>query len=205
MSEYIPERASQSDLHTLCDRHRNKIDREKDAWWAVSELAKGRTYRDIAADLSKKNGYSLSRQQVWDDINEVFVEWKKANMDNIGTFIARELVRLEELETKVLRAYEKSKVLRPKEYEALMKRGYTMEEIDQMYEERGGLPGDPRYLETLLHLQKQRLDILGIGKGNDIGTQTIVQYQFNGASLDELGKIADLLQDQKSQEIIDIQ
>lgn len=74
-----------------------------------------------------------------------------------------------------------------------------------MYEERGGLPGDPRYLETLLHLQKQRLDILGIGKGNDIGTQTIVQYQFNGASLDELGKIADLLQDQKSQEIIDIQ
>lgn len=201
----VPEKASKEQLHIRQGTVRNQIDREKDTWWAVGELAKGRTYREIAADLNEKNGYNISHVEVWHDIGQVLVEWKRQNMDNIGAYIARELARLEEIEAIVLQNFQKSKTPRPMEYAALMKRGFTPEEIDQMYDERGGMAGDPRYLETLLHLQKQRLDLLGIGKGNDVGTQTIVQYQFNGASFDELAKMADILQDKKSEEYIDIQ
>lgn len=184
---------------------RNQIDREKDTWWAVGELAKGRTYREIAEDLNKKNGYHISHVQVWHDIEQVLVEWKRENMRNIDAYIAKDLARLEEIEAIVLQHFEKSKLPRPQEYAALMKRGYTPEEIDQMYEERGGLAGDPRYLETLLHLQKQRMDLLGINKGNDVSQNTIVQYNFGGASLDDLAKVADKLQDNHRQELVDEQ
>lgn len=180
---------------------RNQIDREKDTWWAVGELAKGRTYRQIAEDLNAKNGYQISHVQVWHDIEQVLVEWKRENMSNIDAYIAKDLARLEEIEAIVLQHFEKSKLPRPQEYAALMKRGYTPEEIDQMYEERGGMAGDPRYLETLLHLQKQRMDLLGINKGNDVAQNTIVNYQFNNIDLGELTSIADKLQDNKKAEI----
>lgn len=201
MAEHVPEKASRSQLLVVGNAVRNHIDREKDTWWAVGELAKGRTYREIAADLNAKNGYNISHVQVWHDIEQVLVEWKRENMSNIDAYIAKDLARLEEIEAIVLQNFEKSKLPRPQEYAALMKRGYTPEEIDQMYEERGGMAGDPRYLETLLHLQKQRMDLLGINKGNDVAQNTIVNYQFNNIDLGELTSIADKLQDNKKAEI----
>ena len=169
----IPERATKQELATGAG-HRTALDREKDTWWAVSQLAKGATYRDIAKQLSEKNGYHIAFQQVYNDVQEVLIEWKRENMENIDAFIARECARLEEIERRVLADYEKSKLPRPNEYAALMKRGYTAEEIDEMYSERGGYAGDPRYLETLLHLQKQRMDLLGISKGNERSSRSTV-------------------------------
>lgn len=200
-SEQIPERAERHQLVTGAG-HRTALDREKDTWWAVSQLAKGRSYREIAEELSEKNGYHIAHQQVWKDIQEVLVEWKRENMANIDAYIARDLARLEEIEQIVLQNFEKSKLPRPNEYASLMKRGYTAEEIDEMYEERGGMAGDPRYLETLLHLQKQRMDLLGIGRGNDVPQQTIIGYSFNNVDLSELSKIADRLQDNYKNKII---
>lgn len=205
MAEHVPEKASRSQLLVMGNAVRNQIDREKDTWWAVGELAKGRTYREIAEDLNKKNGYHISHVQVWHDIEQVLVEWKRENMSNIDAYIAKDLARLEEIEAIVLQHFEKSKLPRPQEYAALMKRGYTPEEIDQMYEERGGMAGDPRYLETLLHIQKQRMDLLGINKGNDVAQNTIVNYQFNNIDLGVLTAIADKLQDNYRQELADEQ
>lgn len=199
----VPEKAHRSRLAVMRgnNHNRNRIDREADAWFAVKELALGKTYREIANELTEKNGYSLSHVQVWHDIEEVLVEWKRENMSNIDAFIAKELARLEEIEAIVIKNFAKSKLPRPNEYASLMKRGMTPEEIDQMYEERGGMAGDPRYLETMLHLQKQRMDLLGIGNGNDVAQQTIVQYNFGANGIDDLAKIADALQDNKKMEI----
>ena len=182
-------------------KKRNELDLQKDVHYEIAELAKGKTYAQIAEDISKANGYSVSAVQVWKDCSKALVEWKRENMANIDAYIAKDLMRLEHLEQIVTENFEKSKLPRPQEYAALMKRGLTMEEIDEMYEERGGMAGDPRYLEVLLHIQKQRLDLLGIGKGNDVAQSTIVQYNFNGASLDQLAAIADNLQDGKKKEI----
>lgn len=201
--ERTPEKATRSQLlvHRGNNHNRNLIDREKDAWFAVAELARGKTYREIAQELNERNGYNLSHVQVWKDIEEVLVEWKRENMANIDAFIAKELARLEEIESIVIKNFEKSKLPRPNEYASLMKRGMLPEEIDLMYEERGGMAGDPRYLETLLHLQKQRMDLLGISHGTDVAQNTIVQYNFGDTGVDELAKIADMLQDNKKTEI----
>ena len=203
--EEIPERATRSQLIVGGQGHRTRLDREQDVWFAVAELAKGRTYRVIASDISQKKGYPIAFQQVYNDVQEVLIESKRENMENIDAFIARECARLEEIERRVLADYEKSKLPRPNEYAALMKRGYTAEEIDEMYSERGGYAGDPRYLETLLHLQKQRMDLLGISKGNDVAQHTVVAYQFNNVDLSTLADIADKLQDSHKEGMIDEQ
>lgn len=203
MGAHTPEKAKRSQLVVRKgnNHNRNLIDREKDAWFAVGELARGKTYREIAQELNERNGYNLSHVQVWHDIEEVLVEWKRENMANIDAFIAKELARLEEIESIVIKNFEKSKLPRPNEYASLMKRGMLPEEIDEMYESRGGMAGDPRYLETLLHLQKQRMDLLGISHGTDVAQNTIVQYNFGNADIDDLVKVADILQDNKKNEI----
>ena len=200
--EQIPEKASKSQLIVGGQGHRTELDREQDVWFAVAELAKGRTYREIAADITEKKGYHIAHQQVYKDVQEALVEWKRENMQNIDAFIARECARLEEIERRVLADYEKSKLPRPNEYAALMKRGYTPEEIDEMYSERGGYAGDPRDLETLLHLQRQRMDLLGINRGNDVPQHTVVAYQFNNVDLSTLADIADKLQDSHKGDIV---
>ena len=202
MAEKIPERASRSMLEVPIGAKRNQLDIEKDTWWAVAELAKGKTYREIAKELSEKNGYNISYVQIWHDINDALIAWKRENLENIDAYIARDLARLEQIEAIVLQNFEKSKLPRPLEYAALMKRGLTMDEIDELYEERGGMAGDPRYLETLLHLQAQRMRLLGLDKGADVQQNTIINYSFGNASLEELGRLADQLQDNKRKEIV---
>lgn len=199
-NEMIPEKATKEQLIVGGQGHRTELDREQDVWFAVAELAKGKTYREIAASISEKKGYHIAFQQIYKDIQEVLVEWKRQNMENIEAFIAKECARLEELEAIVLANFEKSKLPRPNEYASLIKRGYTVEEIDEIYRDRGGYAGDPRYLDTLLRLQKQRLDLLGITKGNDVPQNTIVQYNFGNASMEELAKMADMLQDNRVDE-----
>ena len=202
MAEKIPERASRSMLEVPIGAKRNQLDIEKDTWWAVAELAKGKTYREIAKELSEKNGYSISYVQIWHDINDALIAWKRENLENIDAYIARDLARLEQIEAIVLQNFEKSKLPRPLEYAALMKRGLTMDEIDELYEDRGGMAGDPRYLETLLHLQAQRMRLLGLDKGADVQQNTIINYSFGNASLEELGRLADQLQDNKRKAIV---
>ena len=51
-----------------------------------------------------------------------------------------------------------------------------------------------------MRLQKQRLDLLGLNRGNDIPSSTVVNYNFGNASMEELAKMADILQDQKIDE-----
>lgn len=204
MKENIPERAERHQLVVGGQGHRTELDREQDVWYAVAELAKGKSYREIAAALTEKKGYHIAFQQVYKDVQEVLVEWKRQNMENIDAYIAKDLARLEEIERIVLQNFEKSKLPRPNEYASLMKRGMTAEEIDEMYEERGGMAGDPRYLETLLHLQRQRMDLLGIGRGNDVPQQTIINYGFNDVDLKDLVGVVDKLQD-KHKIIIDEQ
>lgn len=198
------ERAKKSDLVITNPRaKRNKIDREKDVWYAVAELAKGKTYREIANELNAMNGYSISHMEVWHDIEQALVEWKRENMDNIDAFIAKELARLEEIESIVMKNFEKSKLPRPAEYAAMMKRGLTPEEIDEVYTERGGMAGDPRYIDTLLRVQAQRMRLLGINKGSDVAqNNTIIQYNMNGVNLGDLASLADRLQDAKYNEIM---
>lgn len=187
-------------------RKRGKLEQCADTWWMVKEIAKGKTYTEVAEEFNAQNeGYQLTKYTVRDAVESAMVEWKKENMENIDAYIARDLLRIEEIERKVMDNFELSKSsLRPNEYASLMKRGMTPDEIDEMYSSRP-MPGDPRYLEVLLHLQQQRLRLLGIDKGSDIEQKTVVQYQFNGIGDEALSRMADMLQDGKYKEVVDEQ
>lgn len=179
---------------------RNLAEIEDDRHFIVTELAKGRTYKEVANDLNERRSYKLGWPQIREEANIALVEWKRENMANVDAMIGRELARIEMIERKVLEDYEKSKNLRAVEYACMLKRGFTVAEIEAMFE--GKMPGNPQYMETLLHLQTQKLKILGIDKGNDVPTNTIVQYNFGALNEAQLAAMADKLQDDKAAELL---
>ena len=185
---------------------RNILDKEKDRWVCVKLVAQGATYEEVSEKLHELNPeYKIAPETVQREVEQALIDWKRENMDKIDVYIAKEVLRLEMLEKEVMANFELSKkCFRPQDYAAMMKRGLTPDEIDEIYATRP-LAGDPRYLDTLLHLQMQRMRLLGITKGNDVASQTIVNYQFNGIGDDALEKMADLLQDAKYQEIVEEQ
>lgn len=178
---------------------RNELELKADDWYVVNAIGQGKTYAQIASELNvMRPGLNITAEGVRLEANRCLIEWKRENLDNIDAIIGKELARLDAIEEKVLTDYEKSKNLRAIDYAALLKRGFTLEEIEDIFD--GKVAGDPRYLEVILHVQKQRLKLLGIDKGNDVQQQTIVAYQFNGMSEDALAKMADALQDKMYRE-----
>ena len=86
MKENIPEKAERHQLVVGGQGHRTELDREQDVWFAVAELAKGKSYREIASELTERKGYHIAFQQVYKDVQEVLVEWKRENMANIDAY-----------------------------------------------------------------------------------------------------------------------
>lgn len=199
-------KASNEQLMSPHPNARNLLDREKDRWLLVKWVADGMTYKAVAEKLHELNPkYTLTAQAVHDEVEKALIEWKRDNMDNIEAYIARELWRISEIEKIVMQNFEMSKKgFSPKEYAALMKRGLTPDEIDEMYKERE-MAGDPHYLDILLNLQSQRMRLLGISKGNDVPRNAIVQYNFNNINDSALEKMADMLQDSKYKELAEEQ
>lgn len=196
-----PIRASKFELTPHGREHRNMLDSSKDMWFIMREVAKGRTYADIAEWLTELNGYKVQAGGVYTAVRRAMLEWKRDNLKNIDGFIACELGKLEELEAKVLADYERSRVPKPQEYAALLKQGMTLEEIDAWYEKKGGYAGDPTYLDKLLSLQQRRMKMLGIDAGNDVPQTTIVNYGFDIKDLGELSAIVGNMQDRKHDDL----
>lgn len=195
-------KAPQRMLMVKAGKKRNEIDLDKDTWYAVSEYAKGKTIRQICEEINANNSYSVTPEAIRVSIENAFVEWKKQNMENIDSYICGEIVRLEELESEIREEYERSRAIRPHEYAVLMKRGLSVGEIDEIFESHKGA-GDPRFFDTLLKIQMQKLKLLGIDKGNDIAQQTNVIYNFGDLDDISLSRLADGLQDTKYEEIRD--
>lgn len=197
------ERASRTQLKLVnSGGKRNELQMAADDWWVVNQVGAGKTYKAIADELNlMRPGLNISPEGVRLEVQRCMVEWKRENMENIDAIIGKELVRLEGIEETVYADYERSKNLKAVDYGTLLKRGLTVEEIEEMFQ--GKIAGDPRYLEVLLHVQKQKLQLLGLNKGNDVKQQTIVAYQFNGMSDEALAKMADGLQDKMFHEMTD--
>lgn len=199
-------RASKAELMVPHPNARNLLDREKDRWFAVKMVAQGMTYKQVAEKIHELNPeYTITAEGVRLEVEKALIDWKRENMENIDAYIAKELWRINEIEKLVMENFEMSKKgFSPKDYAAMMKRGMTPDEVDEMYKDRE-LAGDPKFLDILLNLQTQRMRLLGINKGNDVAQNTIVQYNFNNIGEDALEKMADMLQDTKYKEIAEEQ
>ena len=195
-----PKKASGKDLFVRAGHKRNALQYKVDEHWLIREVARGRYYQEIADELNAANGYSITKAELSTMVQNVIVEWKRENMANIDAVIGKELAKIEVLERKIWEDYEKSKGLRAVDYASLMKRGMTIAEIDAMFADR--LPGNPDYFESLLKCQMQKLRILGIDKGYDVPTNTVVNYNFGSLNDAQLAAMADKLQDAKAAELL---
>lgn len=189
-------------IHKRKPLNKCQFDYDKDIWLACKLLAQGKTYKETSDILAKENDYRIDTTVLRRTIQELMVRWKRENLDCIDAIVVKEFLRLEEMERQALEQFEKSKHLRPNEYAILMKRGMTVEEIDDMYAEKEHeLAGNPQYLDTLLRIQQRKLQLIGVGSGNDVPQVTINQYNFADADIEDLSKIADRMQDAKLREL----
>jgi hypothetical protein len=148
-----------------------------------------------ARNILKADG--MTCHDTSDGIPEALARWEKANVGAMEELIGREMMKLENLESVLMRDYENSRSrLKPMEYAALMARGLSMDEIDECFKdrERGG---DPKYLNTMMNLTTAKLRLMGIVGRADNRKQTVVQYNFGDLGEDEIKNIVDKLQDGK--------
>lgn len=128
---------------------------------------------------------------------ESLERWKAENIGAVDDMVSRELMKLDNLEEVIVRDYENSKrTLKPMEYAALMARGLSMDEIDECFASRP-MSGDARYLDTLLRISMNKMRLIGVVGRVDKRKQSVVQYNFNGMSDEEIKGIVDKLQDVK--------
>lgn len=146
---------------------RTKEQREADKTFCADLFVKGYTYKQISEKLNewtKERGlnYEISYRQIYVDINQVMIEWKKEQIDNIDKYISLELKKLDKIEVELWEAWEKSK--KPKR-KTKIDGGNIQNDIvtggvldSRQLEDRNG---EPRYLELLLKVQERRAKLLG--------------------------------------------
>ncbi len=199
--EKMPARLSKYFVRPIDESGRTISDSNRDAWLIMKEAARGKSFQEIAQWMSELDGYRVTPKQVYASVRRAMVEWKKENIKHVDEFIAYEIGKLEALEEMLLADYEKSRIPKPRDYAALMGQGMTMEEIDEWYEKKGGLPGDPSLLDRVMQINLRKMRMLGIESGNDVTTTTIVNYGFDMKDLGELSEIVGRMQDRKREDM----
>lgn len=126
--------------------------------------------------------------------------WREENVSIMGEMIEREMMRVDNIWEMAMEDYERSRrVLTPMEYAALMARGMSMDEIDEMFASRGKI-GDPKILNTLIGLSMQRMRMIGVVGSQDRRKQVVNQYNFGNLSEEEMKRLVGEMQDNRYKE-----
>ena len=152
---------------------RTKDQREFDLAFCSNLFLRGYTYKEISERLNEENarrgvGYTISKQMVYWDIQQLLIEWKRERMENIDDYVTQELRKLDKMEVELWEAWERSKTgkLREKNRQNAKPRK-VLEDGDNPeyygYEETTTetSAGNPRFLDLLLNVQQRRAKMLG--------------------------------------------
>lgn len=155
----------------LCKR--TKDQRELDLVFCSNLFLRGYTYREISERLNEENarrgvGYTITKQMVYWDMQQLLIEWKRERMENIDDYVTQELRKLDKMEVELWEAWERSKTgkLREKNRQNANLRK-ELEDGDNPeyygYEETTteASAGNPRFLDLLLNVQQRRAKMLG--------------------------------------------
>ena len=113
-------------------------------------------------------GYTITKQMVYWDMQQLLIEWKRERMENIDDYVTQELRKLDKMEVELWEAWERSKTgkLREKNRQNAKPRK-VLEDSDNPeyygYEETTTetSTGNPRFLDLLLNVQQRRAKMLG--------------------------------------------
>ena len=152
---------------------RTKDQREFDLVFCSNLFLRGYTYREISERLNEENarrgvGYTITKQMVYWDMQQLLIEWKRERMENIDDYVTQELRKLDKMEVELWKAWERSKTgkLREKNRQNAKPRK-VLEDGDNPeyygYEETTTetSAGNPRFLDLLLNVQQRRAKMLG--------------------------------------------
>lgn len=152
---------------------RTKDQRELDLAFCSNLFLRGYTYREISERLNEENarrgvGYTITKQMVYWDMQQLLIEWKRERMENIDDYVTQELRKLDKMEVELWEAWERSKTgkLREKNRQNAKPRK-VLEDGDNPeyygYEETATetSAGNPRFLDLLLNVQQRRAKMLG--------------------------------------------
>lgn len=193
---------------------RTKDQREFDLAFCSSLFLRGYTYREISERLNEENarrgvGYTITKQMVYWDMQQLLIEWKRERMDNIDDYVTQELRKLDKMEVELWEAWERSKTGRTREKNRQnAKPRKVLEDGDNPeyygYEETTmeTSAGNPRFLDLLLNVQQRRAKMLGFDAPIKVeipGIEKSIngdapQYDVSAIPEDLLFAVADKLQ-----------
>lgn len=193
---------------------RTKDQRELDLAFCSNLFLRGYTYREISERLNEENarrgvGYTITKQMVYWDMQQLLIEWKRERMENIDDYVTQELRKLDKMEVELWEAWERSKTgkLREKNRQNAKPRK-VLEDGDNPeyygYEETTTetSAGNPRFLDLLLNVQQRRAKMLGFDAPIKVeipGIEKSIngdapQYDVSAIPEDLLFAVADKLQ-----------
>lgn len=202
---------------------RTKDQREFDLVFCSNLFLRGYTYREISERLNEENarrgvGYTITKQMVYWDMQQLLIEWKRERMENIDDYVTQELRKLDKMEVELWEAWERSKTgkLREKNRQNAKPRK-VLEDGDNPeyygYEETTTetSAGNPRFLDLLLNVQQRRAKMLGFDapiKVDIPGLKENVkgdapQYDVSAIPEDLLFAVADKLQSAEYKRVLE--
>ena len=89
---------------------RTKDQREFDLAFCSNLFLRGYTYREISERLNEENarrgvGYTITKQMVYWDMQQLLIEWKRERMENIDDYVTQELRKLDKMEVELWEAW----------------------------------------------------------------------------------------------------
>lgn len=184
--------------------------READKRFCSALFVKGYSYREIAERLNEYNReqgleYELTYKTIFQDINQVLIEWKKERFKDVDNYIQLEMKKLDKMEIELWEAWERSKNEKRKVKILggnINNGNITGGQLDERRIEDNN--GDPRYLDLLLKVQERRAKLLGYNAPLklDVYSQAPkeespagAEYDINAIPKDQLVQLAYMLQD----------
>lgn len=187
---------------------------ERDRIFIADLYVRGYTFRDIAYKLNqdlteREMGYTVTFQQVWNDVKRILIDWKRERKETIDQWMQLELRKLDKMEVELWEQWEQSKAGKRK---TTIKGGevangqVTGGSLGNMVTE--STLGNPKFLELLLTLSDRRAKLLGYDA--PIRIQSVPQeeqrnkYSVEDVPEDILLKMADSIQNASSKKIAEL-
>ena len=203
---------------------RTKDQREFDLAFCSNLFLRGYTYREISERLNEENarrgvGYTITKQMVYWDMQQLLIEWKRERMENIDDYVTQELRKLDKMEVELWEAWENSKIGKRREKNRTSAKPRKVLTEDEKTADWYGYnettnetsAGNPRFLDLLLNVQQRRAKMLGydapvkieIPGYNGASGEEKETYNVKAIPDDLLFAVVDKIQDSKFAEILE--
>lgn len=194
---------------------RTILQREIDTNFCLDLYIKGYAIREIHSKLminleQRQMEYRVTFQQVFKDIKDAMIDWKKENFQLVDEYIVLELRKLEKMEVELWDSWERSKNGKRKTEivgGSINSGNISGGRLNKRTLETGD--GDTRYLDLLLKVQERRAKLLGYNAPTKVDIVSrppeeeapADKYDISAIPPNELVQLAYMLQDAKYKEI----